>query len=154
MTAPLSQYDVDQVRHMLETAKEGTQMLIDYYGGDITLNQTLVYLNIYLYFHDGYDPSISDLVKATGLPHSTVSRAITARQEAGTVTNRPDPNDGRKRRYFLRNTEKRLINLRRRFLLRWWRRNTDKPCCTSSPVPIRSGPNRSGPNGSFCESCP
>jgi len=78
-------------------ARNGLQILSEKYGGDCTLNEVRVMVQIIHCHLDGRRCSVTGLHKATGIPMPTVSRAVTNLQREGWLTERQDPTDGRKR---------------------------------------------------------
>ena len=82
---------------VVEFARNGLRILSEKYGGDCTLNEARVMVQI-IYCHlDGRTCSVTGLHKSTGIPIPTVSRAVANLQREGWLSDSPDPDDGRKR---------------------------------------------------------
>ena len=81
---------IEFMRKMFKTAA-------DKYGGDCTLNELRVMNQIIRCHLEGRFCSVTALHKVTGIPVSTVSRAVTQLQTDNWVTERQDPDDGRRR---------------------------------------------------------
>ena len=71
--------------------------LSDAYGGDSTLNELRIMNQLISCSLKGRTCSVTALHKVTGIPLATVSRSVASLQEGGWVSERADPNDGRKR---------------------------------------------------------
>ena len=71
--------------------------LSDSYGGDSTLNELRIMNQIISCSLKDRTCSVTALHKITGIPLATVSRSVASLQEGGWVSERADPNDGRKR---------------------------------------------------------
>ena len=82
---------------VVEFARNGLKIISDKYGGDCTLNEARVMIQMIQYHLDGRTSSVTDLHKATGIPIPTVSRAVANLQREGWLSERRDPDDGRKR---------------------------------------------------------
>jgi len=82
---------------VVEFARNGLKILAEKYGGDCTLNEARVMVQIIRCHLDGRTCSVTALHKATGIPIPTVSRAVANLQREGWLSERQDPNDGRKR---------------------------------------------------------
>lgn len=83
---------------VVEFARNGLRVLSEKYGGDCTLNEARVMVQI-IYCHlDGRTCSVTGLHKATGIPIPTVSRCVGNLQREGWLSDSPDPTDGRKRK--------------------------------------------------------
>jgi len=83
---------------VVEFARNGLRVLSEKYGGDCTLNEARVMVQI-IYCHlDGRTCSVTGLHKATGIPIPTVSRCVANLQREGWLSDSPDPDDGRKRK--------------------------------------------------------
>lgn len=82
---------------VVEFARNGLRILSDKYGGDCTINEARVMVQI-IYCHlDGKTCSVTGLHKSTGIPIPTVSRAVANLQREGWLSEARDPDDGRKR---------------------------------------------------------
>jgi len=81
---------VEFTRHILDK-------LAEKYGGGITLNELRVMHQIVVCRVKDRHCSVTALYTKTGIPKSTVSRAITSLQDGGWLSERQDPHDGRKR---------------------------------------------------------
>ena len=66
-------------------------------GGNTTLNELRVMNQIILCHVKGRCCSVTALHKVTGIPISTVSRAVAHLRHSGYITDRRNPHDGRKR---------------------------------------------------------
>ena len=66
-------------------------------GGDATLNELRVMNQIILCHIKGRCCSVTALHKVTGIPIPTVSRVVAHLQYSGYLSDRRDPDDGRKR---------------------------------------------------------
>lgn len=82
---------------VIEFARNGLKILSEKYGGDCTLNEARVMVQIIHCHLDGRTCSVTGLHKATGIPIPTVSRAVANLQSEGWLSERQDPSDGRKR---------------------------------------------------------
>lgn len=82
---------------VIEFARNGLKILSGKYGGDCTLNEARVMVQIIHCHLDGRTCSVTGLHKATGIPIPTVSRAVANLQSEGWLSERQDPSDGRKR---------------------------------------------------------
>jgi DNA-binding MarR family transcriptional regulator len=82
---------------VIEFARNGLKILSEKYGGDCTLNEARVMVQIIHCHLDGRTCSVTGLHKATGIPIPTVSRAVANLQREGWLSERQDPTDGRKR---------------------------------------------------------
>ena len=84
-----------------EVVVEFTRHILDKlavkYGGGITLNELRVMHQIVVCCVKDRHCSVTALYTKTGIPKSTVSRAITSLQDRGWLSERQDPQDGRKR---------------------------------------------------------
>jgi DNA-binding MarR family transcriptional regulator len=67
------------------------------YGGDTTLNELRIMNQIIISHFKGQICYVTALHKTTGIPIPTVSRSVANLQSRGWLSNRQDPNDGRKR---------------------------------------------------------
>ena len=91
---------------VVEFARNGLKILAEKYGGDCTLNEARVMIQIIRCHLEGRTCSVTALHKATGIPIPTVSRAVANLQREGWLSEQQDPTDGRRR----------LISLGRRSL--------------------------------------
>jgi len=82
---------------VIEFARNGLKILSEKYGGDCTLNEARVMVQIIHCHFDGRTCSVTGLHKVTGIPIPTVSRAVANLQREGWLSERQDPTDGRKR---------------------------------------------------------
>ena len=82
---------------VIEFARNGLKILSEKYGGDCTLNEARVMVQIIHCHLDGRTCYVTGLHKATGIPIPTVSRAVANLQSEGWLSERQDPSDGRKR---------------------------------------------------------
>ena len=82
---------------VVEFARNGLEILAEKYGGDCTLNEARVMVQIIRCQLEGRTCSVTNLHKATGIPIPTVSRAVGNLQNDGWLSEQRDPNDGRKR---------------------------------------------------------
>jgi len=82
---------------VVEFARNGLRTLSNKYGGDCTLNEARVMVQIIHCHLDGRTCSVTGLHKATGIPIPTVSRSVANLQREGWLSDCRDPNDGRKR---------------------------------------------------------
>jgi len=82
---------------VIEFARNGLKILSEKYGGDCTLNEARVMVQIIHCHLDGRTCSVTGLHKVTGIPIPTVSRAVANLQREGWLSERQDPTDGRKR---------------------------------------------------------
>jgi DNA-binding MarR family transcriptional regulator len=85
-----SQAVVEFMRKMFKTAAEK-------YGGDCTLNELRVMNQIIRCHLEGRSCSVTALHRVTGIPVSTVSRAVTHLHADNWIAERQDPDDGRRR---------------------------------------------------------
>jgi len=82
---------------VVEFARNGLEILAEKYGGDCTLNEVRVMIQIIRCQLEGRTCSVTALHKVTGIPVPTVSRAVASLQSNGWLSERRDPTDGRKR---------------------------------------------------------
>jgi len=82
---------------VVEFARNGLKILSEKYGGDCTLNEARVMVQIIHCHLKARTCSVTGLHKATGIPIPTVSRAVANLQREGWLSERRDPTDGRKR---------------------------------------------------------
>ena len=82
---------------VVQFAKNGLKTLSDKYGGDCTLNEARVMVQIIQCHLAGRTCSVTALHRATGIPIPTVSRAVANLQREGWLADQRDPNDGRRR---------------------------------------------------------
>jgi DNA-binding MarR family transcriptional regulator len=82
---------------VIEFARNGLKIISEKYGGDCTLNEARVMVQIIHSQLNGQTCSVTGLHKATGIPIPTVSRAVANLQREGWLSDSRDPNDGRKR---------------------------------------------------------
>ena len=87
----------DLAQAVVEFARHGLKIIADKYGGDCTLNEARIMVQIISCQLAGRTCSVTALHKVTEIPIPTVSRAVANLQREGWLTDRPDPNDGRKR---------------------------------------------------------
>ncbi len=80
---------------VVEFARNGLKILAEKYGGDCTLNEARVMIQIIRCHLDGRTCSVTALHKATGIPIPTVSRAVANLQNDGWLSDQRDPADGR-----------------------------------------------------------
>ena len=71
--------------------------LSDKFGGECTLNEVRVMNQIICCSLEERTCSVTALHKATGIPIPTVSRSVAKLQAGGWLSERQDPDDGRKR---------------------------------------------------------
>ena len=71
--------------------------LAEKYGGDRTLNEMRVFNQLIRCSFIGRPCSVTGIHKATGIPIPTVSRCVANLQSEGWLSERRDPNDGRRR---------------------------------------------------------
>ena len=82
---------------VVEFSRNGLQILAEKYGGDCTLNEARVMIQIIRCHLEGRTCSVTALHKVTGIPMPTVSRAVASLQSNGWLSEQRDPDDGRKR---------------------------------------------------------
>ncbi len=82
---------------VVEFARNLYLLLAEKFGGDTTLNELRVMNQIILCHAKGRCCSVTALHKVTGIPIPTVSRAVAHLQYSGYLSERRDPDDGRKR---------------------------------------------------------
>jgi DNA-binding MarR family transcriptional regulator len=82
---------------VVEFTRNGLAILSEKYGGDCTLNEVRVMIQIIRCHLEGQTCSVTALHKVTDIPIPTVSRAVANLQCDGWLSERPDPTDGRKR---------------------------------------------------------
>lgn len=84
-------------RAIIDFARHGLKIIADKYGGDCTLNEARIMIQIIRCHLDGRTCSVTALHKVTGIPIPTVSRSVANLQRDGWLSERRDPTDGRKR---------------------------------------------------------
>ncbi len=82
---------------VVDFSRNGLKILAEKYGGDCTLNEARVMIQIIRCHLEERTCSVTALHKATGIPIPTVSRAVANLQSDGWLSERRDPTDGRKR---------------------------------------------------------
>ncbi len=82
---------------VVEFARNGLNILAEKYGGECTLKEARVMIQIIRCQLEGRNCSVTALHKVTGIPIPTVSRAVTNLKCDGWLSEQPDPTDGRKR---------------------------------------------------------
>mgnify|MGYP001816699517 CR=1 FL=1 len=82
---------------VVEFAQNGLRIISDKYGGDCTINEVRVMVQMIHCHLRGRTCSVTGLHKATGIPIPTVSRAVANLQREGWLSDCRDPDDGRKR---------------------------------------------------------
>ncbi len=82
---------------VVEFSRNLLRQLAEKYGGDCTLNELRVMNQILRCSLQGKSCSVTALHKVTGIPMPTVSRSVAHLQNDGWLSERPDPDDGRKR---------------------------------------------------------
>lgn len=82
---------------VVEFARNGLAVLAEKYGGDCTLNEARVMIQIIRCHLEGRTCTVTSLHKVTGIPIPTVSRAVGNLQSDGWLSEEQDPTDGRKR---------------------------------------------------------
>jgi hypothetical protein len=82
---------------VVEFSRNGLKIMAEKYGGDRTLNEMRVMIQIIRCHLDGRTCSVTSLHKATGIPIPTVSRSVANLQREGWLSEQRDPTDGRKR---------------------------------------------------------
>ncbi len=82
---------------VVEFSRNLLRQLAEKYGGDCTLNELRVMNQILRCSLQGKSCSVTALHKVSGIPMPTVSRSVAHLQNDGWLSERPDPDDGRKR---------------------------------------------------------
>ena len=82
---------------VIEFSRNLLRDLARYYGGSCTLNELRVMNQVIRCSHEGRTCTVTALHKVTGIPIPTVSRSVAHLQTNGWLSDRRDPNDGRKR---------------------------------------------------------
>ena len=82
---------------MVKFARNLYLFLAKKFGGDTTLNELRVMNQIILCHFKDRCCSVTALHKVTGIPIPTVSRVVAHLQYSGYLSDRRDPDDGRKR---------------------------------------------------------
>jgi DNA-binding MarR family transcriptional regulator len=82
---------------VVEFAQNGLRIISDKYGGDCTINEVRVMVQMIHCHLRGRTCSVTGLHKATGIPIPTVSRSVANLQREGWLSECRDPDDGRKR---------------------------------------------------------
>ncbi len=82
---------------VIEFSRNLLRDLASYYGGSCTLNELRVMNQVIRCSHEVRTCSVTALHKVTGIPIPTVSRSVANLQTNGWLSDRRDPNDGRKR---------------------------------------------------------
>ena len=82
---------------VVEFARNGLEILAEKYGGDCTLNEARVMIQIIRCQLEGRTCSVTALHKVTGISMPTVSRAVTNLRINGWLSEHRDPTDGRRR---------------------------------------------------------
>ena len=82
---------------VVEFTRNLFRTLAERYGSAATLNELRVMNQIILCRLNGRSCSVTALHKVTGIPKPTVSRVVANLQDDGYLSDRRDPDDGRKR---------------------------------------------------------
>ena len=82
---------------VVEFGRNGLTILAEKYGGDCTLNEARVMIQIIRCHLEGRACSVTALHKVTGIPIPTVSRAVGNLHSDGWLSEQRDPADGRRR---------------------------------------------------------
>ena len=82
---------------VVEFAQNGLRIISDKYGGDCTINEVRVMVQMIHCHLRGRTCSVTGLHKATGIPIPTVSRSVANLQREGWLSECRDPDDGRRR---------------------------------------------------------
>ena len=82
---------------VVEFAQNGLRIISDKYGGDCTINEVRVMVQMIHCHLRGRTCSVTGLHNATGIPIPTVSRSVANLQREGWLSDCRDPDDGRKR---------------------------------------------------------
>ncbi len=82
---------------VVEFARNLYILLAKKFGGATTLNELRIMNQIILCHFKGRNCSVTALHKVTGIPIPTVSRVVAHFQYCGFLSERRDPNDGRRR---------------------------------------------------------
>lgn len=106
-------------------------------GGDTTLNELRLMNQIIICHLKGRCCSVTSLHDKTGIPLPTVSRIVTSLQYSGWLTDRPDPNDGRKRILALSSDAVKKLNADLHCMVEWFsafRENggAETDCCAAA----------------------
>ena len=81
---------------VVEFARNGLKILAEKYGGDCTLNEARVMIQIIRCHLEGRTCSVTALHKVTGITIPTVSRSVAQLRSNGWLSAQPDPDDGRR----------------------------------------------------------
>ena len=84
-------------RVIVEFTRGLYKLLAEKHGGDCTLNELRVMNQIICCCLQGRTCCVTDLHKVTGIPIPTVSRSVAHLQSNGWLSEKQDPDDGRKR---------------------------------------------------------
>ena len=82
---------------VVEFSRNLLRQLAEKYGGDRTLNELRVMNQIIRCSLQGRTCCVTDLHKVTGIPMPTVSRSVAHLQNDSWLSEREDPDDGRRR---------------------------------------------------------
>ena len=82
---------------VVEYTRNLFRTLAEKYGGDCTLNELRVMNQVIRCSLEGRTCGVTALHKVTGIPIPTVSRAVAHLHSGGWLSDRRDPDDGRKR---------------------------------------------------------
>ena len=82
---------------VVEFAQNGLKIISEKYGGDCTINEVRVMVQMIHCHLRGRTCSVTGLHKATGIPIPTVSRSVANLQREGWLSDCRDPDDGRRR---------------------------------------------------------
>jgi DNA-binding MarR family transcriptional regulator len=112
--------DDEMARAVIEFARNGLTILAEKYGGDCTLNEVRVMIQIIRCHLEERTCSVTALHKVSGIPIPTVSRCVAKLQAEGWLSEHQDPDDGRKRiiSLGLRSLNETLDDIRNS--MRWW----------------------------------
>ena len=82
---------------VVEFTRTNLRILSERYGGETTLNELRVINQVIRCDLAGRSCCVTALHRITGIPIPTVSRCVANLQRDGWLSERPDPDDGRKR---------------------------------------------------------
>jgi DNA-binding MarR family transcriptional regulator len=96
MTEDAALTDIKQMVGNSATCWRILHMMVTNYGSH-PMGQFLIALTLNVLHKNGYQPTVDELTKVTGLPKSSVSRYVSWQINNGYLTQQFDPNDRRSR---------------------------------------------------------
>ena len=88
-------------KQIIYGAKFLFSLMADKYSGNCTIHQLMILNAFFVCADKGVHCTLNRIVELTGIPNTTVRRAITRLKERGHLVAQPDPDDKRRMLYFI-----------------------------------------------------